>query len=427
VAAVVAQKGNLVELLLRKGADACQCECDRYGQPRASARDLVLTSDDAAMFRIMLEANSEIQCALHRAVKCKAYNCVQEWIRAGKPLDYPEREDGRCWDFSPLVHALQCADHKMVALLLEAGASVGHLSLNAVTPMHVACKFANQDWKKMEPIIKTLIKYGADVNAEDNDGYTPLGLFCIEALETSNDVCFFDRINSLLEKGFSPNSPGGSGVLELCFFSFPKHLKSHLPAKRTPERLLSFLKCFLKFVDVVVKKGAELTNWDCKKSKICIDSFLEITKQPPQEYSAELAQFMNEYFITLLCSFGSALPAIPEIVQLSRHTSWLTRRCALMYLEHLPHSMFVSVLRATEGELNAEPRSLQILCRSEFLKTFSGPHGLMDGVEKLFINAVYESMGPRNHKLPLPATLQNFLKFGSCMLKAKTDNDSQPK
>ncbi len=69
---------------------------------------------------------------------------------------------------SPLMLAASLGYNNVCKILLEAGADVNASDLEGNTPLHLAI----QHWN----VIQTLLDYGADPNALNDEGYTPIML-----------------------------------------------------------------------------------------------------------------------------------------------------------------------------------------------------------------------------------------------------------
>lgn len=104
-------------------------------------------------------------------------------------------------DLGPLHIACLNGQIECVQLLIDHGADINELSENCdsagveeQTPLHMAC-YSNADPKCIEKIIRLLVSYGANINAQDSDGQTPL-----------HYVYFSPRLIAvLLEMGADPN------------------------------------------------------------------------------------------------------------------------------------------------------------------------------------------------------------------------------
>ena len=102
---------------------------------------------------------------------------------------------------SPLADAVRAADVAAVGALLRDGADVNAAEADGMTPLHWAAQFDNLDAADL------LIRAGAQVSAATRYGFTPLLLAC-----TNGSTAFVER---LLGAGADPDSarPGGETAL----------------------------------------------------------------------------------------------------------------------------------------------------------------------------------------------------------------------
>ncbi|RJR08340.1 ankyrin repeat domain-containing protein [Candidatus Parcubacteria bacterium] len=75
------------------------------------------------------------------------------------------------WSWTPLYRALSCKSTEIAELLISKGADVNARDEEGGTPLHAAVSL---DVSK--EFVELLISNGADVNARTNDGLTPLDL-----------------------------------------------------------------------------------------------------------------------------------------------------------------------------------------------------------------------------------------------------------
>lgn len=103
---------------------------------------------------------------------CFADSLAQEVPKIGCDLLYKEDDMDDADDFEPgdIPCAAVCAQ-----VLIQAGADVNAKDLHGRTPlMHLQNEAGLMDWEDdTQFYVKTLIDAGADVNAKDNDGMTP--------------------------------------------------------------------------------------------------------------------------------------------------------------------------------------------------------------------------------------------------------------
>ncbi len=90
--------------------------------------------------------------------------------------------------YAPLHLACRVGHHTtIVRLLLSHGADVNARNRDGWTPLHYACRHGQTD------IVCLLLDAGAEVNAKENNGSTPLSLACLNG--------HFELTRLLLEKG----------------------------------------------------------------------------------------------------------------------------------------------------------------------------------------------------------------------------------
>ncbi len=81
---------------------------------------------------------------------------------AMKTINYKEKDDD---GFYPLFDAVKYADEEMIEKLIKEGADVNKVSQYDMSPISLSDK---------ENIIRLLVKLGANINALDDEGKTPL-------------------------------------------------------------------------------------------------------------------------------------------------------------------------------------------------------------------------------------------------------------
>ena len=104
-----------------------------------------------------------------------------------------------------LFNAIRFLNTKGIKTLLDAGTDVNQQNVSGRTPLiNVVC-VANGSQSKKIKIIRLLIKYGADLNIQDNDGYT--------ALIKAADHDIYDVMYELIENDADWNIKTGSKYL----------------------------------------------------------------------------------------------------------------------------------------------------------------------------------------------------------------------
>jgi ankyrin repeat protein len=101
--------------------------------------------------------------------------------------------------WTPLALAAYFGNRAAARLLLASGADVNAVARNAMAnqPLHAAVAGQRHD------LVELLVDHGADVNARDGDGWTPLNLAAHEGVA--------ETVALLLARGADPSIAGNSG------------------------------------------------------------------------------------------------------------------------------------------------------------------------------------------------------------------------
>lgn len=83
---------------------------------------------------------------------------------------------------SPLMLAAALGYHNMCNILIDSGAEINASDHNGNTPLHLAA----QGYGDQLPILETLMQHGADVNKTNEEGFTAAMI----AKRMENDACF---------------------------------------------------------------------------------------------------------------------------------------------------------------------------------------------------------------------------------------------
>jgi hypothetical protein len=280
-----------------------------------------------------------------------------------------------------------------------------------------------------------LIKHGADVNSVDAGGMTPLGMVLKNGLNCLGRTLFafeelHNRLDHFIALGFLINPPNGYGLLDVCLAAF-----SNRGFPKWTENLIRNTFFFEDTMEFILKREKESgfivqppsTSSDdlaerctrCKSLKLepveaaqrdrqkklaidFLDNYFVFRRPPiPEDQVQNILLLYNYTFIHIVGSFEIYPP-----IDLTAPKDWLSRRCALMYYEHLPYSMQETVLRnslkkatpAQVPEIKAmRRRTLQLAYRSSILRCMPG---------RRLLCHIYD--------LPIPDSLQTFVLFGSC-------------
>ena len=156
--------------------------------------------------------------ALHWAIQCRNPDVVKTLLSHGADPALP--------DFSSMtpLHLAANFDHKSIFLLLGAGVRYDVRDKRGETPLHTAARFGHRD---LGLYISPLLDAGADINARDNKGITPLDHACMEdnsdttigyLIQRGADTNLTDfglYISPLLDAGADINARDNKGITPL--------------------------------------------------------------------------------------------------------------------------------------------------------------------------------------------------------------------
>lgn len=140
---------------------------------------------------------------LHKAAAWGAPEMIKLLLAYGANVNSSDE-----YGYTPLMLAIKYDNEAAVPLLLRAKADVHRRNKYQETALHLAAKrypFGPQPEKAAE-IIRQLLRSGADVNAQDANGYTPL-LFAIMEENTAALVALLQaqpNLNAAIKEGLPP-------------------------------------------------------------------------------------------------------------------------------------------------------------------------------------------------------------------------------
>ncbi|XP_010739701.1 B-cell lymphoma 3 protein homolog [Larimichthys crocea] len=167
--AVITQQANMVEILLREGADPAAL--DRNGQ---TAVHLCCEYDQRNCLSVLLSCASSSTCLeirnyeglspLHLAVLRGHEHLARMLLDAGADINAMDIKSGQ----SPLMHAVESNNADMVHFLIERSCDVNSQSYSGNTALHSACGRGQAD------TVRLLLKSGADSSLKNYHNDTPV-------------------------------------------------------------------------------------------------------------------------------------------------------------------------------------------------------------------------------------------------------------
>ncbi|XP_015228354.1 PREDICTED: B-cell lymphoma 3 protein-like [Cyprinodon variegatus] len=167
--AVITKQANIVEVLLRAGADPAVL--DRHGQ---TALHLCCEYQQLDCLSVLLSLSSSSPCLeirnfeglspLHLAVLQGHHDLTKMLLDAGADINAMDIKSGQ----SPLIHAVESNNADMVHFLIENGCDVNSQSYSGNTALHIACGRGQVD------TVRLLLKSGADSSLKNYHNDTPV-------------------------------------------------------------------------------------------------------------------------------------------------------------------------------------------------------------------------------------------------------------
>ncbi|XP_070768544.1 B-cell lymphoma 3 protein homolog [Enoplosus armatus] len=242
--AVITQQANMVEALLRAGADPSAL--DRNGQ---TALHLCCEYDQRDCLSVVLSCSSSSTCLeiknyeglspLHLAVLRGHKDLARMLLDAGADINAMDIKSGQ----SPLMHAVESNNADMVHFLIESGSDVNSQSYSGNTALHSACGRGQVD------TVRLLLKNGADSSLKNYHNDTPVMVAKNKKIADvlrgrgSNQIRVQDQLcvsvsphgSNVTESG-SPSPNHSRGCSPLTTPHTPHHSTSHSP--KTPSTLV---------------------------------------------------------------------------------------------------------------------------------------------------------------------------------------------
>lgn len=153
------------------------------------------------------------QTSLMLMSKYNVYPAVQLLIALGADLNW-KNHNGQ----TALFYALQDESGQIATLLVRAGTNVNEKDIDGCTALHCSVLWSGHLYRS-EYLVKTLLNLGADIEATDRNGTTPL-MYAVDAAP-------FPVIQTLLEHGANVNAQNLDGYSPLMWVAgttvWPEH------------------------------------------------------------------------------------------------------------------------------------------------------------------------------------------------------------
>ena len=156
------------------------------------------------------------------------YKLVKTLIKHGADVNVTSH------DFTPLYFAIKNGP-SCVSLLLEAGSDLNIMTASG-SPLHHAVRYGNVE------AVSQLIEFGAKVNAQDFDGFTPFHVAVLSYSDVKKNECL-KIVGRLLEENVDLNcrNINGNTALELAFAKNCHDIIRMITCKFFPKPLEYFL------------------------------------------------------------------------------------------------------------------------------------------------------------------------------------------
>lgn len=201
------------------------------GFAAAAAAGLVLMSSASPSFAAAKDGAPKPELA--EAVAKQKTTKVEKLLAAGAPLDTPY-EEGR----TALYYAASRGDEALVRRLIDLGAQVDARDASGATPLIAALRSPVTEWSTA----KLLLDKGAAINAADINGRTPLMEAVLRAPEMLDTGGQIEMVAGLLSAGAEPDRVDTMGAAAMHYAAAvgePRRVLELLLAKTAQPNLLT--------------------------------------------------------------------------------------------------------------------------------------------------------------------------------------------
>jgi len=189
LAAAGGDSPKIVRYLLNKGLDV-----NETGSHNMTPLGVSLGTLNPYIAAILMRAGAD--ASIKDESGASAYDFAKKWkldLDAMKNINYKEKDDD---GFYPLFDAVKYGDEEMIEKLIKGGADVDKVSQYDMSPISLSDK---------ENITRLLVKLGANINALDDEGKTPL------MVEAEFGINIIPKVKLLLSLGADKSLKNNKG------------------------------------------------------------------------------------------------------------------------------------------------------------------------------------------------------------------------
>ncbi|XP_065573462.1 serine/threonine-protein phosphatase 6 regulatory ankyrin repeat subunit C-like [Artemia franciscana] len=184
---------------------------------------------------------------------------------------------------TPLHLAVISGDFEVIKMVLDKGADVNARDIYGKSPLHLAASS-----KCSQTVVECLLKFGADVNIRNNNGESPLHLAAISGCSQTVVECllkFGADVNIRNDNGESPlhlaATSGCSQTVVECLFKFGADVNAMTKYNKSPLHLAAF-RGYSQIAECLLRSGADVNARDFYKQSplhlAAITGYWEVNK-----------------------------------------------------------------------------------------------------------------------------------------------------